>query len=151
MSFVIPTLIGVVVFLIGQYLLKMVIEPIQAFRAALARLSNTILRHQAKITNATVDDELSGKLSDHSAEIVSAAATIMFYRAARLFFRLPKKTGVTLAARSLNHIAYSLNVSAREWEASPAYNSAKPDHARYVYDALTVIRQQLGIKTSYED
>ena len=151
MSFVVPTLIGVVVFLIGQYILKMVIEPIQAFRAALARLSNTILRHQAKITNAAVDDEVSGKISDHSAEIVSAAAMIMFYRTARLFFRLPKKNGVALAARSLNHIAYSLNSSAREWEASPAFNSAKPDHTRYVYDALTVIRQQIGIKTNYED
>ena len=151
MSFVIPTLIGVVVFLLGQYTLKMVIEPVQAFRAALARLSNTILRYQAKITNAAVDDELSGKISDHSAEIISAAATIMFYRTARLLFRLPKKAGVTAAARSLNHIAYSLNVNAREWEASPAFNAAKPDHVRHVYDALTVIHQQLGIKTSYED
>ena len=90
---------------------------------------------------------LSLKLT--AAEIVSTAATIMFYRAARFVFRLPSKTGITLAAQSLNHIAYSLNVSTREWEAGPSFTAAKPDHVRYVFEALEVIHQQLGIKTNY--
>lgn len=151
MTFVLPTLIGVAVFILGQYALKMVIEPVQAFRATLARLSNTILRHQGKITNAAVDDELSGKISDHSAEIISTAATIMFYRAARLIFRLPNKAGIILAARSLNHIAYSLNVSTREWESGASYTAPKPNHVQTVFDALEVIHKELGIKTNYED
>jgi len=149
MTFLLPTLIGVIIFVLGQYMLKMVIEPVQAFRASLGRLSNTILRYQGKITNASVDDELSGRLYDHAADIVSTSSTIMFYRLARRIFGLPTKDGIIKAAQSLNGIAHSLYSAARQFEDSPAFMAAKPDHAGQVYKALRIIEEELRIRTSY--
>ncbi|WP_052028414.1 hypothetical protein [Pseudomonas syringae] len=149
MTFLLPTLIGVIIFILGQYMLKMVIEPVQAFRASLGRLSNTILRYQAKITNASVDDELSGRVHDHAADIVSTSSTIMFYRFARRVFGLPTKEGIIKAAQNLNGIAYSLSGAAREFEDSPSFMAAKPNHAAAVGDSLIIIQKELRIRTSY--
>jgi hypothetical protein len=59
---VIAVLVGVVVFVISQFVLKLILEPLVCVRRTIADVSSTVLFYQAKITNAAYDDAIAEKL-----------------------------------------------------------------------------------------
>jgi len=48
-TFVLTVLGGVLIFILGQILLKMVIEPVQKLKKSLGTVSNTLLLHPSEI------------------------------------------------------------------------------------------------------
>ena len=57
-SIVFTILTGVSIFVIGQFVLKLVLDPIVTFKTVLGELSAFFLKEQAKITNATATEEI---------------------------------------------------------------------------------------------
>ena len=82
---------GVLVFLLGQLVLKCVIEPVQVLKATIARVSDLLLLHQAKLMNASCDDAIAEDMKRLSAEIISHSCHILWFPVSRLAFGLPSK------------------------------------------------------------
>ncbi|WP_228010110.1 MULTISPECIES: hypothetical protein [unclassified Vibrio] len=59
MSVLLTVVSGFLVFVLGQFVLKLVLEPIVSFKEALGSLSAFCLKNRAKITNAnaSLDDQ----------------------------------------------------------------------------------------------
>lgn len=138
---------GIAIFIVSQTVLKLMIEPVQQLKAAIGFTAHTLLRHQAKITNGMEDAELSAKIYDHAAELVSKAEVIVCYRAAALLFRLPSRRNVVDAARELNGIGHET------MDKRPGVNFApNPPSALAVrknHEALKRIAELLRVKTAY--
>ncbi|CAN1599465.1 hypothetical protein [Pseudomonas mediterranea] len=140
---------GILIFIVSQAALKLVIEPVQQFKSAIGLTANTLLRHQAKITNGVEDAGVSAKMYDHAAELVSKAEVIVCYRIAALLFRLPSRRDVVEAARELNGIGHET----MDKRPSHTYMAANPPSALAVrrnHDALKKIAKLLKVKTAYQ-
>jgi hypothetical protein len=77
---------GVLVFIVGQILLQFVIEPVQALRATIAKVSNLLLLYQAKLTNASCEDAIAEDIKRLSADIISDSYHILWFSVSRLAF-----------------------------------------------------------------
>jgi len=108
-----PVIVGVTVFAISQYFLKLVLEPVICFRKVLSDISHTLLFHQSIITSGTAENEnLMRKIQELSASLRSSVYMIPFYNL--LFklwvFGLPKKENTLSACRKLNELSYGVKV-----------------------------------------
>lgn len=138
---------GIAIFIISQTVLKLIIEPVQQLKAAIGLTAHTLLRHQAKILNGMEDAELSAKIYDHAAELVSKAEVIVCYQIAALLFRLPSRRNVVDAARELNGIGHETR------DKRPGVNFApNPPSALAVrknHEGVKKIAELLRVKTAY--
>lgn len=148
-TFVVTVMAGILIFIFSQAVLKLVIEPVQQLKGAIGQTSNTLLRHQAKISNAVADDEISGSIKGHAADLMSKMAIISCYRVARLLFRLPSKRDIQNAAKELNLIAYGLM---SEYQKSTGTYERPSPHSLAIADnsvALPKIGKLLRVATTY--
>ena len=81
---------GVTVFVLGQFVLKLVLEPIVSFKESLGNLSAFCLRNRSKISNANATSELSDELKQITATIISKKQAIPFYSALAYPLGLPR-------------------------------------------------------------
>lgn len=100
-------LAGVSVFVIGQFVLKLILEPIVSFKESLGALSAFCLRHTAKITNcaATPDDRK---------EMHLVISMILVKKQGIPFYQLPGYCGYRQSKTSSNR-AERLTSSRRRW------------------------------------
>ena len=150
LNFTLTILSAVLIFSLTQILLKLVIEPSQQLKISIALAGNTLLRHQAELTNAACDTEIANKLKDHAAEILSKSSIISWYWLARLLFGIPSKENIMLSAKSFNWLSYSMKESAREFESSISYNAKKTDFPLENSKSISDIGKYLGVKTTYQ-
>ncbi|MCT0225551.1 hypothetical protein [Synechococcus sp. CS-1328] len=139
---------GVLVFLIGQLVLKCVIEPVQALKATIARVSNLLLLYQAKLTNASCEDAIAEDIKRLSADIISDSYHILWFPVSRLAFGLPSREALLNAARELNMIHYGMLPAARNTEATGGYGST-PSRAMRNINAMERIGKLLRVMTDY--
>lgn len=148
LQFILTIFGGIVIFIISQAVLKLVIEPVQQLRGTIGLTAHTLLRHQAKITNGMEDAEISAKIFDHAAELVSKSEVIVCYRLAAFVFRLPSRINVMDAARELNGIGHET------MDKRPALNFApNPPNVQAVrknHTSLKNIAKLLKVKTAYQ-
>ncbi|MEP7729420.1 hypothetical protein [Marinomonas primoryensis] len=149
-NFTLTILSAVLIFSFTQILLKLVIEPSQQLKISISLAGSTLLRHQAALTNAACDIEISNKLKDHAAEILSKSSIVSWYWLARFLFGIPSKANIILSAQSFNRLSYGMNESAREFENSTSYNAKKTDFALENSNSISEIGKYLGIKTTYQ-
>lgn len=150
LNFTLTILSAVLIFSFTQILLKLVIEPSQKLKSSIALAGNTLLRHQAALTNAVCDTEISNKLKDHAADILSKSSIISWYWLARFLFGIPSKANIMLSAKNLNWLSYSMTEPAKEFESSISYSAKKTDFPLENSKSITAIGHYLGIKTSYQ-
>jgi hypothetical protein len=137
---------GVLVFLVGQLVLKCVIEPVQALKATIARVSNLLLLYQAKLTNASCEDAIAEDIKRLSADIISDSYHILWFPVSRLAFGLPSRIALLNAAKELNLIHYGMLRAARQ---SDGGYGAAPDTAMRNIKAMVRIGKLLGVMTDY--
>lgn len=136
---------GIAIFIVSQIVLKLVIEPVQQFKNAIGLTANSLLRHQAKIINGVEDDELSGKMLDHAAELISKAEVITVYNLAALAFQLPSRGDVVKAAKELIGIGNHM----RDKRPPGSYVPNQPSalYAIKNSDSLEKLEKLLKVKT----
>lgn len=139
---------GVLVFLVGQLVLKCVIEPVQALKATIARVSNLLLLYQAKLTNASCEDAIAEDMKRLSADIISNSYHILWFPVSRLAFGLPSRMALLNAAKELNLLHYGMLQTARKAEMGDGYGSSS-DRAMRNINAIQRIGKLLGIMTDY--
>lgn len=141
---------GVCVFVIGQVLVKLVIDPVQQLKAAISLTANTLLKHRAKISNATPNDDVSEAVKSHAADLISKAALVSFYPVTEWLFGLPSKAKIKEAAQQLNLIGYGLLGAAQQHENSADFNGKKTNWAIQNTIATDEVERLLGVETSFQ-
>lgn len=139
---------GVLVFLVGQLVLKCVIEPVQVLKATIARVSNLLLLYQAKLMNASCDDAIAEDMKRLSAEIISHSYHILWFPVSRMAFGLPSRMALLNAAKELNILYYGMLQAARKDGIGGGCGSGSDRVMRNI-NAMKSIEKLLGIMTDY--
>lgn len=139
---------GVVVFLVGQLVLKCVIEPVQKLKTTIARVSNLLLLYQSKLTNASCEEAIAEDMKRLSAEIISDSYCILWFPLSCLVFGLPSRVALLEAARELNVLHYGMLPAAKQADIGGGYGST-PDRAMRNINAMSTIGNLLGVMTDY--
>ena len=107
MTPLITVLVGVGVFVISQYILKLVLEPITRLRRAVADISSAVLFRQAKISNATPSLEMAEELQHASSQLRGSISEVRCYSflAWIRLLGIPIKSDARRACHCLNMLA----------------------------------------------
>ncbi|MBW1795900.1 MAG: hypothetical protein JRJ38_16005 [Deltaproteobacteria bacterium] len=106
-----PIVVGVIVFALSQYFLKLILEPIIQFRKLLSEISHTLLYHQQELLSNNAEDlKLYKEIAGLSAKLRSSVYMIPFYNflVKLRIFGLPKRDNILLSCRKLNILSYPL-------------------------------------------
>lgn len=110
--------VAVVIFVISQFVLKLIIEPLIKFRQILDELSFQILYHQSSIVSGvSAEPEVSNQLKELSAKLRSSVSSIVLYsfiQKVLFFLSLPSKKEVFESCRDLNLISSKLKKLRRD-------------------------------------
>jgi hypothetical protein len=151
MTMVIQTVLGgVLVFVIGQIVLKLIIEPVQELKRSLGSTCHSLLLHQAKLTNAASDRDIAGEMKLKSAEILSKSQAVLWYSLVRIVFGLPSEVRLLKASHQLNRLYYGMIEESKKFEDSAYYNGKKTDFALENTRAVQEVGRLLGLKTTYQ-
>lgn len=137
MEIVFGALVGVLAFLVGQYVLRMVLEPLARLRRTTAQISLSLLSNQRKLQNLHPDPELEAELRRLAAELVSGVDEIPYSNIILNFSLVGKfnPSEALEAARNLNLVAATLE------QGVPAF--------AVIIESTAEIRHLLKIPTSY--
>ncbi len=142
MEMINAVLIGVVIFILSQYFLKLVLEPAINFRKLLSDISFTLLYNQAKIAEAVADDkELPFRISMLSAQLRSTASLIPAYSFWSLIkiLGLPKRENILKACHELNLLSFGVKALGKDQDKQASKNDK----------SLEKIAELLDIETTY--
>lgn len=106
---------GAAVFVLGQIMLKMIIEPAQELKKTIARVKMEIHRLNFEIHNFTVIDtnskvETINTLKNLSAELLANNELILCYWIASRIFKIPNKKRINEASLNLIHIINAMSL-----------------------------------------
>jgi hypothetical protein len=105
----ITILSGVFIFVLGQFVLKLVLDPIVTLKTVLGDLSAFFLKEQANITGATATNEITDEIHRLSSSILANRQAIPFYLFFAACLRLPNDELLLKGCQSLNSIGYHVN------------------------------------------
>ncbi|MFW9711373.1 hypothetical protein V3H24_23455 [Vibrio parahaemolyticus] len=108
MTFFLTIITGFLIFVSGQFFLKLVLEPIVAFKESLGSLSAFCLRNRGRITNAAATLDEQNELRLIVSTILSKKQAIPFYSRLSSFLGLPSSENLLLACKNLNFVAYEM-------------------------------------------
>ena len=108
-SIFLTVIAGVSVFVVSQFILKLVLEPIISFKEALGSISGFFLRYHAKITNGNADSDLQHDLRILVSTVISKKEVIPFYRFFGFILGLPSEKRLLQVCRNLNFVGYEMN------------------------------------------
>jgi hypothetical protein len=132
---------GVIVFVIGQLVQKLVVDPVAGFREWRGKIAYLLLHLQSKIANASnTDVDVQAEFKRHAASLMVAMHQIPAYRLTRRIFHLPSRDAVLMAAQQLNLLSYNVG---------PIGPSDKTAAAIENMQALRKIEELLKIKARY--
>ena len=137
-------LAGVSVFVIGQFILKIALDPIVSFKTTLGELSALFLRKQAEITSATAPKSTQNEIRILTSSILAHKQAIPFYQIFSFILRLPTEEAVSDSCLSLNWLSY--NVIAER----PNTNSRIDVHQE-IDRHMRIINKKLNIQVMYAE
>lgn len=141
-SILITILAGVAVFVISQFILKLVLEPIVSLKETLGELSAFCLRNRAEITNTNATLEMQHELKRLSSTLISKRQAIPFYNFfARILF-MPTENNIIESCRSLNLISL-------EMVKETSMHQGATHGAIEILLELQKISQLLGVRLDY--
>ncbi|AXO87755.1 hypothetical protein DZC75_06910 [Pseudomonas parafulva] len=148
---IITLLGGILIFVISQAILKLIIELVQQLKSALGQLSNTLLRHQPRITISTLNIEIAASLREHAADITAKAAVISRYQRAAWIFGLPSRADIKVATSILHRLAHAMRTKEdeqRDLEENLLVLSEPVDGPT---ELLRLVGQRLGIQATWAE
>ena len=111
---------GVTVYVLGQLVVKLVIEPVQETRNTIGQISHTLIEdgdaiHNAAFKSEVVSQERANEVSQHlrklSAQLHSHLFLVPCYQETARIFRLPTRDGILAASEKLMWISNSFRSS----------------------------------------
>ena len=104
---------GVITYVLGQLVLKLLIEPVQETKRLIGQIAHSLTEHANVIQNPGVpDQEVMKNTSQHlrklSAQLESQLYLVPIYTVTAFIFHLPPRKKVLAAARSLMGLSNSV-------------------------------------------
>lgn len=96
---------GVLIFIIGQIILKLILDPAVKLKETIGNVSALFLREQNKITNLSASDETLHKMKELASSLMAQKQAIPLYTATRFIAQLPPEKCVENACGQLNQIS----------------------------------------------
>ena len=113
---------GVAVYIIGEILLKFVLEPLQEYKKVIGKIDNKLKYYANVITNSGLPkdmvDEAVKVLRDISCELEATYKQISFKHFFNKIYVIPKEKQVSDASKSLIYLANSSGMIGKEVENS---------------------------------
>ena len=115
MELFVTVISGVLIFVLGQLLLKLVIEPLQEFKKEIALTLNSLFFHKDKISNPNANLikkdiwEVSSILRKHSSNLEAKSSIIPLYDCWYKLRILPSKKNIKKATNKLIGLSNSLS------------------------------------------
>jgi len=131
------------IFVISQFILKLIIEPIVNFKETLGEISNVFLSNQNKIVNANADKSIQNEIKLCSAKLLSKRQTIPFYKYAIIqkIFGLPSNEKLFEGIGALNLLNHA---AMKEYP-----TNANEDIYKKIFDAMKQVEDNLKIKVTF--
>lgn len=140
MSTVFETVVaGVSVYVLGQIVIKFIIEPILEFRSLLGKVTQFFLRHQTEILSADGSVSTQNELFVLASELLQKRQSIIWYSSLSFLYGLPSSDKVLNAAKSMNQIGNRVRTGKED----------RADEQVIIYDEMQRIEGGLGINVSY--
>lgn len=140
MSTVFGTVVaGVSVYVLGQIIIKFIIEPILEFRHLLGRITQFFLRNQGEMISAEGSESTENELFVLASELLQKRQAIICYSRLSWLYGLPSSDRVLEAAKSINQIGNRVRTGKEE-------RAAEQER---IYEAMGKIERSLGINVSY--
>lgn len=99
---------GVSVFVLGQFIIKLSLEPIVSFKESLGSLSAVCLRNRDKISNVNSSVELQNEMKGIISTIISKRQAIPMYPFFSLILSLPSDERIIESCRILNGVSIKI-------------------------------------------
>ena len=101
---------GVITFVVGQLVVRLVVEPVQELKKTIAQISHALIQHRSVYQNPgvlgqEVENETSSKLRDLSSQLHAHLFLIPSYSKTARVFCLPPQDRVLEAAKSLDNLS----------------------------------------------
>jgi len=135
---------GVLVLVASQLALRLVVDPVVAFKEKLGEVSHYFLSHQAAITNASESEELSTEAKKLSAELLAKREAVTRYGLFACILRLPNAAEVTRACGELNNISHLLRV-----QSESARTNNKSDRSAQIHGSMKTIESTLKVRVAF--
>ncbi|SPJ33434.1 hypothetical protein [Kushneria phyllosphaerae] len=136
---------GVIVFVLGQLMMRFVIEPAADLKRELGSITNTFLeRANGEHSVGLRSDDSSILLRQHAAKLMQGLWSIPMYHRVRIFFGLPPAEHIVQAARDLNVIARFIDELAENAKKQRADEVSYKIHGE-IHDAIQSLADNLGI------
>ncbi|MBR9868715.1 MAG: hypothetical protein GYB20_07490 [Oceanospirillales bacterium] len=140
MSTVFETVVaGVSVYVLGQIVIKFIIEPILEFRSLLGKVTQFFLRHQCEILSADGSVSTQNELFVLASELLQKRQSIIWYSSLSFLYGLPSSDKVLNVAKSMNQIGNRVRTGKED----------RADEQVIIYDEMQRIEGGLGINVSY--
>lgn len=140
----ITVITGTLVFILGQWALKSVIEPVQELKKAIGRVSAFLLKNQGEIANEISSPEISIAARTLASELISYQTVIPTYGAVRFLFGLPKFESIIKAAQDLNLVCGFMNPGTHK--SSKFLRSKESNLSKSILE----IGKELNISTTFD-
>ena len=104
---------GVITFVIGQLVVKLVIEPVQDFKKTIGQISHALIEHAQVYLNPGVAKEeiqhgVSSQFRTLSSQLHAHLFLVPVYSLAAVIFRLPSREKVVAASKGLIGLSNSV-------------------------------------------
>jgi uncharacterized membrane protein YgaE (UPF0421/DUF939 family) len=132
---------GVLVFVLGQFIIKLILEPLTEYRKNLGLLSSHLLKELNVILHGDASEEITEELRRLSAMVLSSSYVVPLYSLFASILSLPSKEKLIEATRSLNVIISDLTFQNNPKEFKDTKNQR--------YERLKTIEDNLKIKVTY--
>ncbi len=109
---------GFLTFVIGQIVVRFIIDPVVSFKETLGEISYLFLSYQDKITNSHATKETIQEIKKCSGKLLSKKHAIPFYFVTRGLFGLPNEKEIFGACACLNIISYKADPILNDTDAS---------------------------------
>ncbi|MDO6686671.1 MULTISPECIES: hypothetical protein [unclassified Agarivorans] len=100
---------GVTVFVIGQFILKLVLEPVVSYRESLGSISAFFLQNRAAITNFNATKDMQEELRVLIATVLAKKEAVPAYSVVSQLLFLISDRDLINGCQVLNLVAYEMN------------------------------------------
>ncbi|KAF0568905.1 hypothetical protein FQV37_409 [Psychrobacter nivimaris] len=135
---------GVTIFVIGQFILKLILEPIVGLKETLGEVSSLFLREQSGFINDNVNKDVQNEVIRLSSMILAKKQAILLYSVFAKILRMPSESNLIEGCRSLNLISYLVIKNSSD-------TLQRKSHTREIYEEMKLVSKHLKIHITYSE
>jgi hypothetical protein len=141
---------GTLVFISGQAILKIILEPVVSFKEAIGNICHIFLTNQADIRNGKADESLGEEIRLASSILLSKKQAIPKYKYISKILSLPNEQSLFRTCAYLNVISYKIVDDDKDLSTKKVKWSSKSKDCLEISMLIQKIEKELAVTLSYQ-